>query len=96
MTVNLEEISRRLDIPPDELVKRGLLTFVAHEVRLAEWDIADIKERYGVSTRAELEEKIKIKALSSHPAWEDLIHWESLDAYLDRLRAIEEEVKVAP
>ena len=79
MAVSLEEISRRLEMPTDELVKKSLLSFVEHEVRLAEWDIADIKERYNVSSRAELENKIKNQTTHSHPAWEDLIHWENLE-----------------
>jgi hypothetical protein len=95
MAVNLTEISRRLEIPPEELVTKSVLSFVAHEIRLAEWDIADIKDRYGVSSRAELERKIKAKEVYSHPAWEDLIHWENLEDYINRLRAIEEEMKVA-
>ena len=95
MAVSLLDISRRLQIPPEELVKKSILTFIAHEIRLAEWDIADIKERYEVSSRVELEDKIKGKELHSHPAWEDLIHWETLEDYLTCLQAIEEEVKVA-
>ena len=95
MAVSIEEISRRLEMPTDELVKKNLLSFVAQQVRLAEWDIADIKERYSVSSRAELESKIKSQTTYSHPAWEDLIHWENLEDYTARLRAVEEEVKVA-
>lgn len=95
MVVNLTEISRRLAIPPEELERKSILSFVAHEIRLAEWDIADIKERYGVSSPVELENKIKTKVIYSHPAWEDLIHWENLEDYISRLRAIEEEMKVA-
>lgn len=95
MAVILADISHRLGIPPEELVKKSVLSFIAHEIRLAEWDIADIKERYEVSSRVELEDKIKDRELCSHPAWEDLIHWENLEDYIARLRAIEEEVKVA-
>ena len=93
MAVSLAEVSRRLEIPPEELEKKSILSFVTHEVRLANWDISDIEERYGVSSRIELEEKIKTEAIMSHPAWEDLIHWENLEEYIARLRTIEEEVK---
>lgn len=95
MAVSLVDISRRLEIPPEELEKKSILSFIAHEIRLAEWDISDIKERYGVSSQVEMEDKIKAKELYSHPAWEDLIHWENMEDYIARLRAIEEEVKVA-
>jgi len=92
MAVSFTEISKRLEMPTDELEKKSVLSFVAHEIRLAEWDIADIKERYGVSSRAELEGNIQRKVAASHPAWEDLIHWENLEDYAARLRAIEKDV----
>jgi hypothetical protein len=95
MAVSLAEISRRLEIPLEDLEKKSLLSFIAHEIRMAEWDISEIRERYDVSSRVELEGKIKAKAVYSHPAWEDLIHWENLENYIARLGAIEEEVKVA-
>lgn len=94
MAVDLSAISRRLDIPPEELMKKSILSFVAHEIRQAEWEVSDIKERYGVSSAAELEEQIKAHAVYSHPAWEDLIRWENLENYADRLRAIEAELKL--
>ena len=95
MAVDLSAISRRLDIPPDELMKKSVLSFVAHEMRQAEWEISDIRERYGVSSRTELEDRIAARVVYSHPALEDLIRWENLEDYVYRLRAIEEELKVA-
>lgn len=95
MAVDLSAISRRLDIPPEELMKKSMLSFVAHEIRQAEWEMSDIKERYGVSSPAELDGQIKTQAVYSHPAWEDLIRWENLENYVRSLRAIEEELKLA-
>lgn len=65
----------------------------AHEIRLAEWDIADLKERYWVASPAELEEKIESRQIYSHPAWEDLIEWETLETYISRLRAFQGKVE---
>ncbi|MDP2727652.1 MAG: hypothetical protein Q8P59_08920 [Dehalococcoidia bacterium] len=95
MAVDLPAISRLLDIPPEELMKKSILSFISHEVRQAEWEIKDIEERYGVSSLAELEDRIKTQAVYSHPAWEDLIRWENIVEYVHRLRAIEEELKLA-
>lgn len=72
-----------------------ILSFISHEVRQAEGEIKDIEERYGVSSPTELEDRIKSKAVYSHPAWEDLIRWENIVDYVHRLRAIEEELKLA-
>ncbi len=95
MSVDLGEIARLLSVRPEELLEQGVRAYVAREIRLAEWDIADIKERYGVSSRSELEAKIQGRSLHSHPAWEDLIHWENLDGYVARLRTVEQELAVA-
>jgi len=95
LAVDLSAISRRLDITPEELVKKSILSFLVHEIRQAEWEASDIKERYSVSSPVELENRIKSKAVYSHPAWEDLIRWENIDNYISRLKAIEEELKLA-
>jgi len=95
MTIGLSELSRRLEISPDELMRRGVLSYIAHEIRAAEWDVADLKDRYGVASRDELEARLQTRAIHSHPAWEDLIHWESLETYISRLRSIEQEIRVA-
>jgi len=92
MAVSFAEISKRLEMSTDELERKSVLSFVTHEIQLAEWDMADIKERYSVSSRGELENNIKSKITSSHPAWEDLIHWENLENYIERLRGVERKV----
>ena len=86
MGSTIAQISKELNIPPDELTQRSLLAYLEHELRLAEEDIADIRDKYLVATRAELEENIKNKKVYSHPAWEDLIAWENTEEYTDRLK----------
>jgi hypothetical protein len=44
-----------------------------HEKRLAELDVADFQDRHGMTSIAELRQKIESSAIHSHPAWEDLI-----------------------
>ncbi len=92
MALDLRHISLRLAMPEDELVKRSVLSFIAHEIRLAEWDISDIKDRYAVQSLSDMGAKIRAKEIRSHPAWEDLVHWESLEDYLRKLRSVEEEI----
>lgn len=86
MGSTIAQVSKELNIPPDELTQRSLLAYLEHELRLAEEDIADIRDKYLVATRAELEENIKNKKVYSHPAWEDLIAWENTEEYTDRLK----------
>lgn len=92
MALDLQHISLRLAMPEDELVKRSVLSFITHEIRLAEWDISDIKDRYAAASITDMGAKIRSKEIHSHPAWEDLIHWESLEDYVRKLRSLEEEI----
>lgn len=86
MGPTIAQISKELDILPDELSQRGLLAYLEHELRSAEEDIADIRDKYLVATRAELGKKIKSKAIYSHPAWEDLIAWENTEEHITKLK----------
>lgn len=86
MSTLLAKISKELNIPSEELINRGVLAYLEHEIRLGEEDIADIRDKYFVATRTQLERKIKNKEIYSHPAWEDLITCENLDAHIKKLK----------
>lgn len=87
MNPKLDQISRELNVSSDELLKRSLLAYLEHELRLAEEDIADIRDKYLVAAREELDKKIKNKLIASHPAWEDLIAWENTEKYIKKLKS---------
>jgi hypothetical protein len=93
VAVQLETVAQELEVRTEDLLQRSMSAFFAHEIRLAEWDIADLKERYRVASPVELEEKIESRQIYSHPAWEDLIEWETLEAYASRLRALQGKVE---
>ena len=86
MGPTIAQISKEFNIPLDELTQRSLLAYLEHELRLAEEDIADIRDKYLVATRTELEKNIKSKKIYSHPAWEDLIAWENTEEYMTKLK----------
>ena len=93
MNALLDKISKDLNIPSEELINRGLLVYLEHEIRMTEKDIADIREKYLVAERSELERKIKDKEIYSHPAWEDLIIWENSETYIVKLKNIIKGIK---
>ncbi len=82
----VDRLSETLQIPSDELINRGLLAYLERELRNTEEDIADIREKYSVADRSDLDQKIAEKQVSSHPAWEDLISWENADDYITSLK----------
>lgn len=82
----ITEISKKLGIPEKELVLKGVISFIEKELRLAEGEIADLREKYDVPTKEDLYEKIKAKNVESHPAWEDYITWKNKERYIDELK----------
>ncbi len=52
-------LSQKLGLSETELIYKGLLAFIQNEIRLAELEIANIRDRYGVFSKEELYEAIK-------------------------------------
>jgi hypothetical protein len=86
--VNQKKIARILDLDPKELLAEGVLAYLHKELRLTEEDLADLRERYNVLSPHELEEQIRQGVIPPHPAWEDLIEWENLEAYKQKLQSL--------
>jgi len=59
--VSATRISKIVGVSEEELINRSLISFIEREIRLAEADIADIRERYNVISKEELYEAIKAK-----------------------------------
>ena len=92
MTVAIAQIARELTMTPSELERRSLEAFIERERRLVNLDIADLQDRYRVRTARDLANHIETKAVYSHPAWEEMIEWERLEAYLQRLNQWQAEL----
>jgi len=82
----IAEVSKIINIPKKELITKGMLAFVEKEIRLSEMDMADIRDKYDVTTKEELYEKIRSKTIESHPAWEDYITWKNKEQYIADLK----------
>jgi hypothetical protein len=80
------ELSNTLAISESELIRKGLLAFIEKEIRLAEWEIAQIRERYDVFSKESLYQAIQEGEIPGHPAWEDYIVWKNKEAHIARLR----------
>ncbi|MGO9387561.1 MAG: hypothetical protein ACLPWD_05860 [Methanobacterium sp.] len=80
------EVCKIINIPKEELIAKGMLAFIEKEIRLVEYDLADIRERYDVNTKEELYNRIKAKDVESHPAWEDYITWKNKEEYIFELK----------
>jgi hypothetical protein len=78
-------------LPEPEVIRKGLLALVEKEIRLAEHEIAEIRERYDVFSKEALYQAIQEGHLAGHPAWEDYIVWKNKEAHIARLRQMAEK-----
>lgn len=81
------ELSHVIGLPETELIHRGLISLIEKEIRLVEADIADLVDRYNVSSKESLYNAIKSKKIPSHPAWEDYIIWKNKEKYKKELKS---------
>jgi hypothetical protein len=65
-----------------------MLALVEKEIRLAEQEIANIRERYDVFSKDALYKAIEQGSIAAHPAWEDYIVWKNKEAHIESLRQI--------
>lgn len=84
--ITVEGISQITGLSREEVVQRSLISFIEIEIRLAEEDIADIRERYNVVSKEGLYGAIKSGKIMSHPAWEDYIVWKNKERYIEDLK----------
>ena len=85
------ELSSLLSLPESELVHKGMLALIEKEIRLAESEIAAIRERYDVFSKEALYQAIQSGQIAGHPAWEDYIVWKNKEAHIAQLRRMVEE-----
>jgi hypothetical protein len=70
----------------EEVVEKGVRSYVDAEIREARIRIDEIREKYGVEGVDELEEMIERGAVQEHPAWEELIEWRNLKKRIKALK----------
>jgi len=85
------EVSKIVNIPPDELIVRGMLAFLEKDIRLSELEVAALRDKYDVASKEYLYKLIESKSINSHPAWEDYITWKNKEKYW---KDLEEKLKL--
>jgi hypothetical protein len=85
MAVDFEQVAQTFNLTPDELQRESLRAYITQQERLTEMDMADLRDRYRVTSPAELKSRIEGGAVRSHPAWEDMMELEHLTGYLHQL-----------
>lgn len=89
----IKKIAEDTGINIDNLTPSALLALLKEKKRKIMIEKMEVLGRYKVISLAELENKIKKGEVSEHPAWEDLIVLENLEAAIARLNADMETVQ---
>lgn len=85
--VDIEAVARVTGESEEEVMRRGLESYVSNEIRQCRARIKELKDEYDVDSLDELEEKIESESIDEHPAWEAVIEWENLK---DRVKSLEQ------
>ncbi len=86
------EMSNLMAMPEPVVVRKGMIALIEKELRLAEQEIAMIRERYDVFSQGALYQAIRDGVVPAHPAWEDYIVWKNNEAHMASLRQMAEAV----
>ena len=85
------ELSTLFAWPERDVVREGLFALMAKEIRAAESEMAEIRERYNVFSKEALYQAIEKGQIPGHPAWEDYIVWKNKETHVARLRQLAEQ-----
>ncbi len=80
--VVLKKIADDTGISADDLTVAGLFAFLREKKNKIMMERLEILSRYGLDSSEALETKIKEGSIPEHPAWEDMILLENLEATL--------------
>lgn len=83
--VDVEAVARVTGESEEEVMRRGLESYVSGEIRQCRARIKELKEEYEVDSLDELEEKVESGSVDEHPAWEAVIEWRNLKDRVERL-----------
>lgn len=87
MSVATLALAQSMGLSESELMHRALTTFLQEQRRAVLQTRLELLARYGAKSVVELVAKIEAALVPEHPAWEDLIVAENLDARLEELDA---------
>jgi hypothetical protein len=81
----LEQVASQLDILPEKLERDSLRVYLERDLRLVESELFTIASRYGVSTVAELDQKVQSGIFHEEDAFEDFFRLDHLEVEREKL-----------
>ena len=81
----IDQISRDLNLNRGALISQGIRAFLKDKKMALLLERLELLSRNRVTSKEELQQKIEGGEVEDHPAWEDLIVIENLDAELKKI-----------
>ena len=81
----IDQISRDLNLDPGTLIGQAVRAFLKDRKKAVLLERWEFLSRSKVTSQEELQQKIEAGEIEEHPAWEDLIVVENLDAELKKI-----------
>lgn len=86
MSVKVEQVANVMGLAPDVLETRALKAYLEQQLAEAEAEISQLTGKYGVTSPQALKAAIDTGRFPEHPTWEDVIGWNNLIAFTERVR----------
>ncbi|MBL7163302.1 MAG: hypothetical protein ISS57_11900 [Anaerolineales bacterium] len=84
----LSDVAEELHIPEDDLIRRGVHSYLERQLRTIRVEIFEITSRHNISGVDEMDERYKNGTLEEADTWQDLQRLDHLEYKRDRLQQL--------
>ena len=84
----LTTVAREMRLTEDDLLQRGLRSFLRYELREVDAQLLELRGRYGAANVDEMEARYREGTLEEADSWRDLQRFDHLQYKRDRLQAL--------
>ena len=86
LNVILGEMAEELHIAEDDLIRKGVQSYLERQLRMVRAEIFEITSRYNVSSVEVMEERYRNGSLEEADSWKDLQRLDHLEYKRDQLQ----------
>lgn len=86
------ELAKELHIPEDDLIRRGVYTYLGRQLRTVQAEMFEITSRHSISGVEEMEERYRNGTLEEADTWRDLQRLDRLEYKRNRLQQLLESL----
>ena len=84
----LSELVEELHIPEDDLIRKGLYSYLERQLRMVQVEIFEITSRYNVSSVEDMDGRYRDGTLEEADSWQDLQRLDHLEHKRDRIQKL--------